>query len=53
MLYISDVSCHYDMLSELLVLVFEKDLLSELSNISIISRLSVASRSLKTHFYYT
>ena len=35
-----------DMLSVFLVLASEKDLLAELSNISIISRLAVASSSL-------
>jgi len=41
-----------DMLSALLILACEKDLLGALSNASIISRLSVASRSLKTHLQY-
>lgn len=41
-----------DMLSALLVLASEKDLLAELSNISIISRLAVASSSLKAHLQY-
>jgi len=41
-----------DILSALLVLASEKDLLAELSNISIISRLAVASSSLKVHLQY-
>ena len=41
-----------DMLSALLVLASEKDLLGELSNSSIISRLSFANRSLKAHLQY-
>jgi len=42
-----------DTLSALMVLASEKDLLAELSNNSIISRLSVASKSLKAHLHYT
>ena len=36
-----------DMLSALVVLAFDKDLLAELSNIGVISRLAIASGSLK------
>lgn len=41
-----------DMLSALLILSSEKDLLAELSNISIIHRLASASSSLKAHLQY-
>ena len=37
------------MLSALVVLASEKDLVAELSDISVISRLAVASGSLKAH----
>ena len=41
-----------DMLSALLVLASEKDLLAELSNVSIISRLASPSSSLKAHLQF-
>jgi hAT family C-terminal dimerisation region len=41
-----------DMLSALLVLASEKDLLAELSNFNIISRLAVASSSLEAHLQH-